>query len=272
MSVGVAGTGHAPTTADLSFGPLPRALYRDLLRSGCLTLVGPPRAGKRALLGVLIEIWQAAGGLVRDLDLREPAGRDRYPRDLEGACRAGLLQALGPADAGEVPAARFQSELAEDFRWLHRPGPDREGLPLALRDLIAEAVAHLPERLAGSRSSEIDLPPPHLVTLELPDGPGPLVCGRPRLLRRALENLLQNACEAVFEHCRRGGRQPMPGDVSVRLSAERRHAVIEVCSASPPTDPRPPRSARPAPAGRGSNASARRAWRIGRGQRYPKTT
>jgi len=135
----------------------------------------------------------------------------------------------GQCDATQVGAAlkvilrhtRGILELADDFRWLNRPGPNRTGPRVSLQQTITDALDALPERLVSLAAAPSAAGIAGLVTADVPPTPVLWVHGRPRLLQRAVENLLQNACEAVYGRAAREHRDPLPGDVSIVLE---RHA------------------------------------------------
>lgn len=160
-------SGLGPTSAEQApFTPLPKAIFRDLMRSGCVSLFGPHRAGKTTLTLELTRLWGEKGGAVRYLDLRATCALARptaigactLPRGIMGASRHALLVELGQDPTAPVLDQRFQQVLSHLIRrqpprtllvldhWDELPGDIAQELLVALR-------AALQEQSSGGRSS-----------------------------------------------------------------------------------------------------------------------
>lgn len=120
--------------------------------------------------------------------------------------------------------ARAISVMVDDFCWLARSNEQRRRFVISLQSVVIEALERLEDRLGRTVGDE---PVPflrELTTVEISDEVPLMVEGRPGLLRRVIENLLQNAWEAVLEH-----KSAEAGDVRIRLFRDENiAAVIEV--------------------------------------------
>jgi C4-dicarboxylate-specific signal transduction histidine kinase len=114
--------------------------------------------------------------------------------------------------------------MVDDFRWLARPQQGQAAPEVSLQAVIADALDELPDRLDPALKERLKRPVADLVGVEITQELPLSVRGRPGLLRRVIENLLQNAWEAVIKH-----KEPNAYDVAIRLFAEdQRIAVIEI--------------------------------------------
>ncbi len=156
------------------------------------------------------------------------------------AMRAGLMERRlekGQHDQGKLRTdlkiigdqAQAIGLMVDDFRWLANHQEGQATLEVALQEIIDEALNGLPDRFASTLGERFRQPVAELTGVEKNTGPLLMVSGRPRLLRRVIENLLQNAWEAVLE-C----KEPQTNDVVIRLFTDGpRDAVIEVLDRGP---------------------------------------
>lgn len=244
-----------PCTLEAYFEP------RFLAESGLASLLERARASGHEETSVT---WAAAGGgvlhlfvevrplagrgicsLVRVLDLTERVAFERALKDGEHRAMLGrLLGTLAHELSNPVTGVRVLAEILRE-----RVGPrEREYVDeiATLSDRMTSTLRDL-ERLfgpAGERSERVDLQQEAQRAADLAarwpvaegkriecrqaERPGPFVVAVPGRLRLALENLLENALEAVDE----GGE--------VRIAAEREagSAVVAVEDSGPGVDPR----------------------------------
>ena len=135
----------------------------------------------------------------------------------------GMVQALTVAKKH----AREISQVVDDFRWLAHPTMhlvDR----MDLRDVIHDAVTNLQERVSLACGEQIHSEQMEII---LSDNSAFTVSGRAKLIRKVIENLLQNAVEAV----KTIKPKIVPGDISLRLAhgSSNNYAIIEVLDRGP---------------------------------------
>lgn len=205
------------------------------------------RAGRRVELGLTLQALRrgkeagAGGYLLLFADVTDLTRRESEERFVAGLAQLGELSAgvahelrnslatvqgylslaarrALPAEAREEidEARRETAELArivDDFLTFARPGSGSLE-PVDLAALVARATSD--PALAGVT-----------LKLALPPAAPPTVVGDPRLLQRALRNLLLNAVQATLARAARDGAAPGPVDVHLRRDAGRATITID---------------------------------------------